>query len=90
LPAEVPLLANQAYWLEIEQVGDAASWFRWEFSATPPLDGQAFNNPIVGEWVHTQSITANAAFQLLTIPEPHFLSPVAILIVAARRRRRVR
>lgn len=61
--------ANLRYWLEIVQVGSLESMFRWEFSRWAEINGQAFDNPIVGEWTHTSVETSDTAFQLITVPE---------------------
>jgi len=87
LAAGVPILQGQSYWLEIVGIGDINSAFRWEVSDTPLLNGFAVNNSLHGDWVHTQSITANNAFQLSTLPEPSVLvlSLLGLPIVFRRR-----
>lgn len=62
------LEADIPYWLEIVQVGDPSSYFRWEYS---PSDGQAiaFINQNVTDWQLT-NFNANLAFELSSIPEP--------------------
>ena len=75
--------AGTPLWLEIVQVGDLDSTFRWEYS---PGDGTpyAFINPYVPDW--TQSIlTSNVAFQLVT-PEPATLLLLALGCVLALKR----
>jgi hypothetical protein len=67
--------ADTKYWLEIAQIGDPASSFRWEFSQSPPQNGQAFNNEAVPNWMTTfPNSTSNTAFQLYSIPEPSSLA----------------
>ena len=61
--------AGQQYWLEIIQVGNLESLFRWELSRAPPLNGQAFTNPVVLDWTATTD-NSNTAFQLILVPEP--------------------
>lgn len=73
------------YWLEIVQLNDLESHFRWEFSQTD-ANGQAFINPIVGDWRHTQSITSDTAYQLWGIPEPPSLALLVIGLCAFMRR----
>ena len=60
------LAADTLYWLEIVQVGDQASIFRWE-RGTGLIAGRAFSNPIVPDWSHSPG---SFAVQLSTIPEP--------------------
>ncbi len=62
--------ANVPYWLEIVQLGDLNSTFRWEFSIAQ-LTGQAFINASNGDWQNTApQLTGDTAFQLWTVPEP--------------------
>lgn len=84
LDDELSLLGNTNYWLEIVQLGDQSSHFRWEtgFGAVP---GFAFaGNLTSGEW-HTTS--GSLAFQLSSIPEPStgLLSLGTISLFLARR-----
>ncbi len=76
------------YWLEVVQVGDVDSHFRWEVS---PGTGTpfAFINPFVPDWRRT-TVTANVAFQLSTIPEPTALGlfVFGFILVTRRKRRR--
>ena len=66
LHTELVLSANQIYWLEIVQVGDPTSHFRWEtgFGAQP---GHAVVTYATGDW---RPSSGSFAFQLSTIPEP--------------------
>lgn len=76
LDAEVSLLANTTYWLEIAQIGDLSSTFRWEtgFGLIP---SSAFAGRLTaGQWL---TGSGSLAFQLSTIPEP---STAALLISA--------
>src|SRR6185436_11525897 len=86
LPVELTLNASR-HWLEIAQVGDINSLFRWEASNFPPLNGQAVNNPIAGDWFAPQSVVSNTAFQLINLPEPNSVVLVAIAGIALLRRR---
>lgn len=58
--------AGVLYWLEIAQVGDQASHYRWE-RGTGLLSGRAFSNPIVPDW---ESTVGSFSVSLSTIPEP--------------------
>jgi len=77
LPANTPL------WLEVTQIGDQETAFRWEFSLADQT-GFAFINPLTVDWWHTQSITGDTAFQLIGVPEPGTLSVLVIGIVLTR------
>jgi hypothetical protein len=83
------LYSGIPYWLEIVQLGDVASLFRWEFSRADE-NGQAFNNPIVGDWQATQSVTSDTAFQLDTVPESGTAMPLLFSYAILPRFRRVR
>jgi len=90
LPSGLTLPAGEAHWLSLHQLGDPSTAFRWETSATPlPLNGTAYNNPIVGDWRHTMS-SVNNAFQLSSVPEPSSLSSVLLYLVVFLRRPRRR
>lgn len=90
LPFSLNVNTNTTYWLEIAQIGDVNSFFRWEASNFPPMNGQAVINPIVGDWFAPQSVVSNTAFQLISVPEPCSLTFVALagIAVISRRRRR--
>ncbi len=81
-PAE--LEGNTLYWLEVVQIGDPDSRFRWEFSGPGPL-GIAVINPALMDW---QEVTdgADNAFQLVAIPEPSTIALVLFGGVLATRR----
>jgi hypothetical protein len=80
------LNAGIPYWLEIVQVGDVASTFRWEFSATAPLNGFAFLNTGIPDWQTTTS--SNCAFQLSEVPEPSTIASFGWLALLALTRPR--
>jgi hypothetical protein len=63
------LLAGTPYWLEIVQLGDIGTHFRWEFGLAE-ITGRAFVNSNVPDWLHTGPGTSDLAFRLLQIPEP--------------------
>lgn len=88
----VPFLLNAdtPYWLEIVQIDDVDSHFRWEFSLAEQ-NGFAFVNSLIDDWRYTQSITSDTAFQLLTIPEPNSVGLIALgaLLLLYRRRKEV-
>jgi hypothetical protein len=79
---------GEAYWLEVVQVGDVDSHYRWEVS---PGTGTpfAFINPWVPDWQRT-TLTANVAFQLSTVPEPAAFVLFVFGFVLARGRNRRR
>lgn len=69
LSSAVSLSAQTPYWLEVVQIGDLNTAFRWEFSEAD-LNAQAGINPTSGDWVSSAPVTVDAAFQLVAIPEP--------------------
>lgn len=73
------LESDVLYWLEIVQIGDVESHFRWE-DGFGIVDGFAFINGNVPDW---QSTPGSRAFQLL-IPEPSsylfFMCSLGLLI----------
>ena len=69
LTPPIQLDAATPYWLEIVQIGDVDTAFRWEVSQAEQ-NGQAFINEATVDWRSTlPSLTADTAFQLI-IPEP--------------------
>jgi len=87
LPFPLSLPDVAAHWLEIVQVGDLNSRFRWESSSTSiPQTGKAFINPLTSniDWESTfPDSPSNTSFQLITnIPEPNSLAFVAIVGIA--------
>ncbi len=69
LDSELQLNANAIYWLEIVQLDDLATKFRWEFSLAD-RDGQAVKN-VLHDWETSYpGVVSDAAFQLSTTPEP--------------------
>lgn len=68
LPTPVLLEGGTKFWLEIVQVGDLSTTFRWEFSVSDQ-NGMAASNSNVPAW-HSTTPTGDSAFQLITIPEP--------------------
>ena len=73
-----PLLGGTSYWLEIAQIGAPNSLFRWEYAfgnGTP----FAFTNPLT-DWQRFSG-ASNLAFQLSTVPEPSWLSPLAMSLL---------
>lgn len=86
LASSVSLDAHSLYWLEIAQLGDSSSRFRWELS---PTDGStiAYSYPADTQW-QLDSFPSNLAFQLSTIPEPCTLA-MAILCVGLAPRWRI-
>ena len=86
LAVPVDLDAGTAYWLEVAQIGDVATSFRWEFSIDVQ-DGAATINSIHDYWQDTfPGLGADAAFQLIS-PEPCCLALFGLgLFLRARRR----
>ena len=73
-------------WLEVVQVGDVGSTYRWELANGPP-PGQAYLNPNVTDWA---LYYPNCALQLSTVPEPGslFLFVSSLFLVRLQGRRR--
>jgi len=90
LSVPVSLDAGVKYWLEIVQVGDEDSTFRWEYSQNTLLNGHVGINEAVEDWRPIQNLVSNAAFQLLTVPEPTSAVSVMILLglLGVKRRKR--
>ena len=82
------LAAGVPLWLEIVQVGDVDSTFRWEVSPGDETSF-AFKNIFLPDWQLAGAVS-NAAFQLSTIPEPTTLGMVLFgsFLVLGRRRSR--
>jgi hypothetical protein len=83
LSGDVFLQADTPYWLEIVQVGDFGSHFRWE-SGFGLVNGFAFLNLNVPDW---QLTSGSLAFQLSTVPEPQTFALLVSGIVILRMRR---
>lgn len=66
LPNPLQFQANTLYWLEIVQIGDISTAFRWE-TAGGQQAGHAFVNDHVPDWEFT---SASFAVQLWNVPEP--------------------
>jgi hypothetical protein len=90
LTTPVSLASGLRYWLEIVQVGDIDSRFRWEVSPTTDGSGFAFINPTTVDWRSTlPGATVNTAYQLVSVPEPTALGVfLCVLLFAGRRRSR--
>jgi hypothetical protein len=85
--APVSLDAATQYWLEVAQIGDLTTAFRWEDSVAV-LDGVATINTIHNYWQATfPNGPADAAFQLIS-PEPASLAMLAMGFDCLWRRRR--
>jgi|CXWL01.1.fsa_nt_gi hypothetical protein len=70
---------NTAYWLEVVQVGDVNSTYRWEYSTTQE-DRYAFLKTGMNDW-QLGSTLRDLAFDLYAVPEPSSLSFFVIGIV---------
>ncbi|OWY71291.1 hypothetical protein B7486_11910 [cyanobacterium TDX16] len=80
------LQSSTVYWLEIVQLGDVDSHYRWSYgSGLRP--GFAFLNSIVDDWRFTNG---SYAFQLSTIPEPQAAALVGVSALVFVRWRRGR
>lgn len=86
LSTPLSLTPDTPLWLEIAQIGDIDTTFRWEFSTVPSPMGLAGINPITVDWKET-AFNAHNAFQLSTIPEPGtcVLFLTAALLIGRRR-----
>ncbi|HPF36998.1 MAG TPA: PEP-CTERM sorting domain-containing protein [Phycisphaerae bacterium] len=84
----ITLAADAPYWLEIIQIGDIDTFFRWEFSGGAAPISLAVNNSASNGWFESV-LDADNAFQLIAVPEPAASSLLmAIIGLAAFRRRR--
>ncbi len=82
LSTSAQLEAETLYWLEVVQIGDIDSRFRWEFSLADQ-NGQAVINPGLPDW--TVGLTSDTAFQLV-IPEPPALGMLVFGLLLAGKR----
>lgn len=71
LPTAVQIVGDTKHWLEIIQLGDLSTAFRWEFSVAEN-NGQAFINAATVDWrlTSTSGFNADTAYQLIAVPEP--------------------
>ena len=76
------------YWLEVAQVDDVNSHFRWESSGYG-AQSYLYMNPLVSDWQDSNT-GANLAFQLISIPEPATLIPLTLVIALLTRNPRTR
>lgn len=90
---QVPLASPMAfdagvkYWMEVVQIGDITTTFRWE-SSVSVFNGLATANWIHNSWRNTfPNGPADAAFQLIS-PEPTSLAMLALGLVFTSWRRR--
>ncbi|MFO0972243.1 MAG: hypothetical protein U1A27_02225 [Phycisphaerae bacterium] len=77
LPALFSAAAGVPYWIEIVQVGDVSTHFRWEDSGTGD-DRYVFLNRIVADWTES-TLHVDLAYQLVAVPES---STVTLLLSA--------
>lgn len=78
LPTPLQLSAQTLYWLEIAQLGDLNTAFRWEYSVTDP-NSFAVLNLNGPDWRIATIDGVSLAFQLTAFPEP----ATAMLLAAA-------
>jgi hypothetical protein len=62
----IPLFTGVPYWLEVMQLDDFNSAFRWE-QGVGLVNGHAFENPLSNGWYASEG---SFGFQLSSIPEP--------------------
>lgn len=84
LGAPIDLDPGVEYWIEIVQVGDPNSGFRWELSRAE-TNGRAYWNNLVPDWTRGTA-TSDLAFQLV-IPEPITASMLLVGLAFASRLR---
>lgn len=88
LYSPVSLAADTPYWLEVVQIGDARTPFRWD-EGIDLEQGLAFRTegPSTGAMSDWQSSAGSLAFQLSTVPEPStgLLCTFALLLMGMRR-----
>ena len=85
LAAPINVLAGTRYWLELIQIGDPGTAWRWETSSSANRN-HVFINPFVSDW--TFSNGSDLAFQLIAIPEPLTANFFALVLISARLRGR--
>jgi hypothetical protein len=81
LASPLSMKAATLYWLEIVQIGDVDSAFRWE-TGVGLINGLAFINGGFGDW---QQVSGGHAFELSTVPEPGFLGSIISVVPFLRR-----
>ena len=87
LTVPIAMQASAVYWLEVAQIGDVDSTFRWIYTVGVLRD-YAFLNSIVSDWHLSEGVSL--AFQLSTIPEPQTAALVGVVAMVLVRRRRGR
>ncbi len=86
LPVPVILDASTQYWLELVQLNDVTTAFRWESSSSGNRS-LVFEHPAFPDW--TLASGSDVAFQLFAVPEPTSLVLISLSLlqmVSARRR----
>jgi len=84
LAAPLTLEANTTYWLEIAQIGEQQSHYRWEY-AVQPANRFAFRHAALPDW-QLSALNVDLAFELQTIPEPASIALIAIGVFVLSRR----
>ena len=83
LAAPFDAIVGATYWLEIVQLGDSDSTFRWEDATNNP-DWLAFTNSNFPDWQLNPG--GSLAFQLSDVPEPHAVVLFGLGFFAVARR----
>lgn len=84
LSAPQPFYPSALYWIEIVQLGDVNSHYRWEF-ALAEQNGLAYANAVTNGWAHA-AFDGDLAFQLV-VPEPTSLGLLTLSLLWVARRR---
>jgi hypothetical protein len=80
LPTPFAMQADTTYWLEIAQIGDRSTGFRWEDSVSDNRRRAGIHSGI-SDWQNLPNM-ADQAFQLWTVPEPATAAFLSCLIAA--------
>ncbi|MFO0972146.1 MAG: hypothetical protein U1A27_01730 [Phycisphaerae bacterium] len=86
LPALFSAAAGVPYWIEIVQVGDVSTAFRWEDSGVGN-DRYVYLNSLVSDWT-VSGLHVDRAYQLFAVPEPGAAALVVWALVLGRRMRK--
>jgi hypothetical protein len=84
LPIAIELAPATQYWLEIVQLSDLTTAWRWEFSIVD-LNGLAFQNGTHPDWEWSGPSQGDLAFRLV-VPEPQSLAAAVLTYLPFSRR----